>query len=92
MEQTFHPFSDLFQQLGLPNDEASIQGFIRQHSPIPSDVRLADAEFWTPAQAGFLKEQFLEDAEWAQQVDQLNVAMHEVDQKGADASSADAGA
>jgi hypothetical protein len=76
MEPTFHPFSELFLQLGLPNDEASIQGFIRQHSPLPADVRLPDAPFWSPAQATFLKEQFLEDAEWAEQVDQLNLALH----------------
>ena len=76
MDNTFHPFSELFAQLGLPNDEASIQTFIKQHSPLNADVRLADAPFWTPSQASLLRQQILEDAEWAEVVDQLNLALH----------------
>lgn len=75
MEPTVHPFSDLFAQLGLPNDSASIQQFIATHSPLPDDMRLEEAPFWSPAQAQFLKEEWREDADWAPLVDQLNVRL-----------------
>jgi hypothetical protein len=79
MDQSFHPFSELFVQLGLPEDEASIQQFIETHSPIPQETKLADAPFWTPSQSAFLREQFMADAEWAEPVDQLNLALHRAD-------------
>lgn len=75
MEQPVHAFHDLFEQLGLPNDNDSIRRFIERHSPLPDDVLLADASFWTPAQATFLREEILEDADWAEVVDNLNVAL-----------------
>ena len=77
MEPTVHPFSDLFAQLGLPNDNASIQQFIVTHSPLPDDVRLEEAPFWSPAQAQLLREERLDDADWAMVVDRLNVALHD---------------
>ncbi len=75
MDQPIHPFSDLFAQLGLPADEAAIRQFIATHSPLRSDIELADAPFWTDSQATFLKEEKLEDADWAELVDQLNLAL-----------------
>ncbi|KPX95838.1 Uncharacterized protein ALO64_03740 [Pseudomonas meliae] len=53
----------------------SIEAFIASH-PLPDDVKLIDADFWTPRQADFLKEQLHEDAEWAMVVDELNVRLH----------------
>ena len=41
----------------------------------PSSHGRADAAFWTPAQAQFLREEFTEDADWAERVDQLNVML-----------------
>ena len=75
MDQPIHLFSELFAQLGLPNDAHAIGQFIETHSPLRSDIDLADAPFWTPSQAAFLKEEKLEDADWAELVDQLNVAL-----------------
>ena len=75
MDQPIHQFSDLFAQLGLPNDEQAIQQFIITNSPLRSDIDLADAPFWTASQAAFLKEEKLEDADWAELVDQLNLAL-----------------
>jgi Protein of unknown function (DUF2789) len=75
MDQPIHPFSELFAQLGLPSDEEGIRHFLAAHTPLASNVRLADAPFWTPAQAAFLREEILEDADWAEAVDQLNVAL-----------------
>ena len=75
MDQPIHPFSDLFAQLGLPADEQSIRQFIASHGPLSADILLADAPFWTPSQATFLKEEKLEDADWAELVDQLDLAL-----------------
>jgi hypothetical protein len=75
MDKFFHRFSELFAQLGLPNGEADIRAFIEQHSPLSQAVRLEEAPFWTPAQAALLREQLLVDADWAEVIDQLNVAL-----------------
>lgn len=75
MDTPFHQFSDLFAQLGLPSEEAEIQEFIARHSPLPEDVDLWEASFWTPAQAALLRDEFIEDADWAVAVDQLNLAL-----------------
>lgn len=76
MEPVVHPFHDLFTQLGLPSEEAEIRAFIDRHRPLPGDVKITEAPFWTPAQAALLKELLLADADWAVVVDQLNVALH----------------
>ena len=39
-------------------------------------MRLEEAPFWTPAQAQLLREERLDDADWAMVVDRLNVALH----------------
>lgn len=70
-----HPFSLLFSQLGLPADDLSIRNFIDTHRPLANDLALADAPFWNVAQAQFLRESLGADAEWAEVVDQLNVAL-----------------
>ncbi len=67
---------DLFAQLGLPNEEEDVQRFVSQHRPLAQDMALADAPFWTESQAQFLREQLQGDADWAEVVDQLNVALH----------------
>ncbi|WP_396429710.1 DUF2789 family protein [Limnohabitans sp.] len=75
MDTSRHPFHELFAQMGLPCDAPSIAKFIQDHSPLPGHIALPDAEFWTPAQAEFLRETWLADAEWANQVDQLSEAL-----------------
>ncbi|QLQ24695.1 MAG: DUF2789 domain-containing protein [Dechloromonas sp.] len=72
MEGFVHNLSNLFAQLGQPNDDASIARFIETHSPLADGVQLYEAAFWTPAQAGFLRESILEDADWAEVIDELN--------------------
>lgn len=71
MEKTNHELGDLFRQLGLPDDAISIDQFIARHRPLPRGVRLADAAFWSPSQAQFLREEINEDADWAELVDTL---------------------
>jgi hypothetical protein len=75
MTHFYHDFSELFAQLGLSNDQASIRSYIANHSSLPSHVRIEEAAFWTPAQAQMLREELIEDADWAELVDQLSVAL-----------------
>lgn len=75
MELMTHPLSALFAQLGLPNDAANIAAFLAAHAGLPEDVALADAAFWSPAQATFLREEILEDADWAEVIDELNLRL-----------------
>ena len=71
MESPIHRLGDLFRQLGLPDDPAAIENFIAAHRPLPAGVALADASFWTPSQAQFLREEINDDADWAELVDSL---------------------
>ena len=75
METPIHDLPALFKQLGLANDTASIDAFIQPHAPLPAERKLSEAVFWSPAQAAFLREEILEDADWAEVVDQLNVRL-----------------
>ncbi len=75
MEMAHHRLPELFAQLGLDADPASIRAFIAFHAPLPGDVRLEDAPFWTPAQSRLLREALVEDADWAEVVDRLNLAL-----------------
>jgi len=72
MESPVHILSELFRQLGLPDDGTSIERFIATHRPIDGSIRLADASFWSASQAQFLREEIGEDADWAEVVDALD--------------------
>jgi hypothetical protein len=76
MESSIHSLSNLFEQLGLSFDEFSIDNFIKTYSPLPTNILLSEAPFWTPTQAAFLHEEILKDADWAEVIDQLNEKLH----------------
>lgn len=76
MEKPYHRFSELFAQLGLPTDEASIRNFIERHAPIRPGMRLEEADFWSPSQSQLLRDLIAQDADWAEVADQLNAALH----------------
>jgi hypothetical protein len=76
MEAPMHSINNLFAQLGLPSDQASVEHFVKTHSPLPTGVILSDAPFWTLAQASFLREELLNDADWAEVIDELNAQLH----------------
>ena len=78
MEASCHRFSELFRQLGLSAEPAAIAAFIEAHAPLAPCVRLEDAPCWSPAQARLLREELLKDADWAEVVDQLNLAFRQV--------------
>lgn len=77
MESSLHTLNNLFAQLGLANNDAEIDNFIKTHSHLASYISLADAPYWTPAQAAFLREEILKDADWAEVIDQLNARLHQ---------------
>ncbi|MBU1237669.1 MAG: DUF2789 domain-containing protein [Gammaproteobacteria bacterium] len=75
MEQQRHDLAALFAQLGLPADAASVEAFITGHRPLAPDTSLAEAPFWTPAQAAFLAEELQADADWTAVIDELDVEL-----------------
>jgi hypothetical protein len=75
MESPTHSLPALFKQLGLPDDAESIDKFIATHSPLKPELHLADAFFWSESQAELLREEILDDADWAEVVDQLDVML-----------------
>ncbi|KQT36721.1 MULTISPECIES: DUF2789 domain-containing protein [unclassified Methylophilus] len=76
MEPTQHTLNNLFAQLGLPASDQEIETFIQTHSHLAGYLTLAEAPYWTPAQAAFLREEILKDADWAEVIDQLNARLH----------------
>lgn len=78
MDTNAHTMSRLFAQLGLPHDSVSIADFIATHSPLGNDMPLYRAPFWSPSQRNFLKEEIIEDADWASVIDELNAELHAV--------------
>ncbi|HJW26828.1 MAG TPA: DUF2789 domain-containing protein [Rhodocyclaceae bacterium] len=75
MDTAIHTMNDLFAQLGLPAEDGEIDRFIAAHNPVPEGVRLHEADFWSPAQADFLREEVSEDSEWAELIEHLNVQL-----------------
>lgn len=75
MQTPIHSLPALFKQLGLPADPVSIDQFIAIHSPLKPELHLADAFFWSDSQKQLLREEILEDADWAGVVDQLDVLL-----------------
>ena len=71
MENSYHRLCELFGQLGLPDDVASIEQFILTHRPLHNSVHVADAYFWSSSQAQFLREEIAKDGDWAEVVDIL---------------------
>ncbi len=75
MDTSAHNISSLFEQLGLAADEEAIRGFVRTHRPLAAAVSLDQAEFWSAAQAAFLREAIAEDSDWAEVVDELDAML-----------------
>ena len=75
MESPLHSLPALFKQLGLADAPISIEQFVASHSPLKPELKLADAFFWSDAQKTFLREEILEDADWAVVVDELNLML-----------------
>ncbi|WP_353433034.1 DUF2789 family protein [Polynucleobacter sp. MWH-UH23A] len=72
MNKPFESLQDLFMQLGLPNKCSDIELFIKSHAPLDKSILLADAQWWSPVQKDFLRDELLKDADWAEPIDLLN--------------------
>ena len=72
METNLHSMGNLFAQLGLPSEPTAIEDFIATHRPLGDGVALYRAPFWSASQRAFLKEEIIEDADWAAVIDDLN--------------------
>ena len=77
MEPQTHTLASLFVQLGLDNEDSSIENFITRNRPVPGNVELHKADFWNNSQASFLKQMKDEDADWAGIIDQLDVMLRQ---------------
>lgn len=75
MDTTKHTLTTLFEQLGLPSDEASIEDFIARHAPLPAEIALQDAPFWSDSQSHFLEEGLEDDSDWAEVIDELDAQL-----------------
>lgn len=75
MDTSEHNMSALFDQLGLPSDPASVDAFIDSHRTLRDADQLADAGFWSAAQARFLRESIEQDSDWSEVVDQLDASL-----------------
>lgn len=72
MDTSNHNLSTLFKQLGLPAEQNDIDAFIARYSPLPSDIALQDAPFWSESQSQFLEEGLEDDSDWAEVIDELD--------------------
>lgn len=76
MDNTFHPMSELFTQLGLPSSSAEIEAFFERHR-LHAEQSLLDAAFFSAGQKQFLREALAADSDWAEIVDQLDLSLRE---------------
>lgn len=74
MQITTIELPELFEQLGLPNGEHEIAHFVKNH-PLPEDMRMTDADFWSDAQRQFLRESWQQDSDWCVAVDKLDALL-----------------
>jgi hypothetical protein len=75
MDTSKHNLSTLFEQLGLASDAKSIEDFVARYSPLPREVAIQDAPFWSESQSHFLEEGLEDDSDWAEIIDELDAQM-----------------
>jgi len=78
MDTSIHTVQTLFCQLGLADSTEQIHAFTELHRPLPSNICLAEANFWNEAQASFLAEAIADDSDWCEAVDKLNCLLRGV--------------
>lgn len=77
MQASHQSLTQLFGQLGLPDDEDAIKQFVERNRITDADTRLEDLAVWSAAQKQFLLEARSDDAEWAVPVDELDSLLHQ---------------
>lgn len=66
---------DLFSQLGLDNSPQAIRKFVSTHT-LHRDEDLQAARFWNESQAEFIRDAWIEDADWVHAIDELDTLLH----------------
>lgn len=74
METNQHDLSNLFRQLGYSGEARDIDVFVARHR-LEAGTALADAVFWSPVQAHFLRRALADDSDWSEVVDELSVRL-----------------
>jgi hypothetical protein len=62
--------------VGRPKEEGDVREFVAELGSMPDGVLLANAAFRSASQSRFLRHEILEDADWAQVIDELNLMLH----------------
>ncbi|MAY37724.1 MULTISPECIES: DUF2789 domain-containing protein [Spongiibacter] len=75
MDTDIHSLNLLFEQLGLPSSDSEIASFVASHRPLPAELPLHQAAFWTESQSAFIKQAIDDDADWAEWVDELDALL-----------------
>ena len=75
MDTSKHNLTTLFDQLGMASDKTSIEDFVARHAPLPRDIAIQDAPFWSESQSHFLEEGLEEDSDWAEMIDELDALL-----------------
>ena len=70
-----HTLEQLAEQLGIPNEK--LDAFVAENKPLESSVSLADAPFWSRAQASFLAEAIRSDDPWSIAAGQLDALLRD---------------
>lgn len=74
MRLQIHELNDLFAQLGLPSTDQDMETFIACNH-LDHLQKLHEAAFWSQAQAELIRQLWLEDADWCEAVDILNMRL-----------------
>lgn len=77
MDTSHHDLSNLFRQLGLPGEPQAIETFLATHR-LNAGTALAEAPFWSHAQAEFLREALADDSDWAEAADELAMLLSQI--------------
>ena len=76
MDPLHHDLPALFAQLGMANDELSLYRFVQEHH-LDNETLLPEAQFWSAAQASFLRDALWHDSDWCEAIDQLDLMLRQ---------------
>jgi hypothetical protein len=74
VETNPHDLRNLFAQSGLSGEKCDMDAFVRGHRLEPGTT-MADAPFWSPVQAKFLRQALADDSDWSAAADELAVRL-----------------
>lgn len=75
MECFVYSMNNLFVQFGQFNDDVVISCFIESYCLLVEDIWFYEVVFWIFLQVGFLCDVLVQDVDWVEVVDELNVCL-----------------